>query len=198
MCLTLLNSLAWAALPIAAVLWGRSRGAAGAVFPIERPRVTLPFGAVTPPYGPGSPHRGVDLAPFPGSTGRPIVAVLGGVVTRVGSGSPWFGNYVVTRVSLPRAVRAADLAGRAVTIPPHTPVHLLYAHMHEVAVSEGKRVQAGQQLGTIGSTGYAFGPHLHLELRIGDYRNREVLNPLDLLTGLIPGLADTLEGDYHV
>lgn len=132
------------------------------------------------------------MAPWPGSTGRPIAAVVGGTVVRVQRDNPWFGNYVVTRVSYPREIAATDLRGAVRTVPAHQPFYLLYAHMHDVAVSRGDQVRAGQQLGTIGNTGFSFGPHLHLEMRLGYYADRDVVNPLEFLAGSIAGLRDEI------
>jgi murein DD-endopeptidase MepM/ murein hydrolase activator NlpD len=46
-------------------------------------------------------------------------------------------------------------------------------------VTEGQRVHAGAQLGTVGSTGRATGDHLHLEVRI----NGESVDPYNFLSG---------------
>ncbi len=59
------------------------------------------------------------------------------------------------------------------------PVFNLYGHMRGVEVKTGDHVDAGQPLGTVGSTGVAIGPHLHFEVRVGwnDYtatRNPEL------------------------
>lgn len=182
----------------AAIGWASTRRAGGVTFPIERPRVTLPFAATTPPYSPGTPHRGVDLSPFPGSTGRPIFAMLPGVVTRVAHSPSWFGNYVVTRSHSPATFTVPDLRGRARTIRQGEQFHLLYAHMHTTMARHGQRVGTGHQLGTIGSTGFSFGPHLHLELRLGDYRARDVVDPLAVLVAAIPGLAHSIEDGTRV
>jgi murein DD-endopeptidase MepM/ murein hydrolase activator NlpD len=45
-------------------------------------------------------------------------------------------------------------------------VSAMYAHLSEVDVRAGQVVAAGQQLGLIGMTGNATGPHLHFEVRI--------------------------------
>jgi murein DD-endopeptidase MepM/ murein hydrolase activator NlpD len=42
-----------------------------------------------------------------------------------------------------------------------------YAHLASIAVADGQAVEAGAQLGTVGSTGMATGPHLHYEVRHG-------------------------------
>lgn len=44
-----------------------------------------------------------------------------------------------------------------------------YCHMSSINVSKGQYVDASTQVGTIGQTGNAFGPHLHFELSSGDY-----------------------------
>lgn len=41
----------------------------------------------------------------------------------------------------------------------------LYAHMHEILVREGQRVNRGEIIGLVGNTGKSVGPHLHYEVR---------------------------------
>jgi murein DD-endopeptidase MepM/ murein hydrolase activator NlpD len=57
-----------------------------------------------------------------------------------------YGNYVVIRH--PNAATTA------------------YAHLERIAVRMGQRVQQGQNIGTVGSTGTATGPNLHFEYLI--------------------------------
>jgi murein DD-endopeptidase MepM/ murein hydrolase activator NlpD len=44
----------------------------------------------------------------------------------------------------------------------------LYAHMHDIFVNEEQRVRRGDIIGIVGNTGQSTGPHLHLELRLGN------------------------------
>ena len=48
----------------------------------------------------------------------------------------------------------------------------------EVKVSVGETVSQGQQIGTVGTTGYSFGNHLHFEVRV----KGESVQPLDYVT----------------
>ena len=54
---------------------------------------------------------------------------------------------------------------------------VVYAHCQSLNVKEGQNVKKGDSIGTIGMTGNATGPHLHLEIR---YSGRYV-DPMDVL-----------------
>jgi murein DD-endopeptidase MepM/ murein hydrolase activator NlpD len=41
----------------------------------------------------------------------------------------------------------------------------LYAHLSRINVRKGQRVDQGEVIGAVGSTGLSTGPHLHLEFR---------------------------------
>jgi murein DD-endopeptidase MepM/ murein hydrolase activator NlpD len=100
---------------------------------------------VTDRFGPrGSRfHTGID---FPARRGAPVVAARAGIVTFAGWDAGGYGNLVVVR---------------------HRPgIRTFYAHLSRVRVRKGARVSAGQRLGAVGATGFATGPHLHLELRL--------------------------------
>lgn len=53
----------------------------------------------------------------------------------------------------------------------------LYAHMQQLYVTVGQRVERGNALGKMGSTGRSTGPHLHFEVS----KNGVKLNPLTVL-----------------
>jgi murein DD-endopeptidase MepM/ murein hydrolase activator NlpD len=42
-----------------------------------------------------------------------------------------------------------------------------YAHLSQISVKAGQKVNSGQRIGRSGSTGNATGPHLHFEIRTG-------------------------------
>ena len=86
---------------------------------------------------PRSPHTGMDIAV---PEGTPVVAPWGGRVTLV-----------------------ADLyyTGNTVIIDHGYGVSTVYCHLSSVAVEEGQQIGQGADLGRVGMTGRATGPHLH-------------------------------------
>ena len=55
-----------------------------------------------------------------------------------------------------------------VVIEPDGGFSTVYACLAEVQTAAGDEVSAGTQIGTVGSSGMATGPHLHLELWLDD------------------------------
>lgn len=128
--------------------------------PVDGARITSSFGMRRHPIlGFGKLHKGID---FGAPTGTPIYAAGRGVVEEIGR-KGGYGNYVRIRHN--------------------TEVSTAYAHMSRFArgVSRGGRVEQGEIIGYVGSTGASTGPHLHYEVLRG---GRQV-NPrsIDLPTG---------------
>ena len=115
-------------------------------------RITSEFGAREAPVsGASTNHKGIDIG---ASTGSDVLAAaLGEVVISTYSASA--GNYVM--------------------ISHGGNVYTVYMHMDTVKVSVGDSVQKGSKIGTVGSTGYSTGPHLHFGLRV----DGEYVNPLN-------------------
>ncbi len=132
-------------------------------------------------YASGS-HSGTDIASKGKSIkGAKIIATKGGIVDSVNKGCKHnygktvscgcgggFGNYVVVRSSF-------KIDGKKVTL------RVIYGHMTSVKVKVGQYISSGQLLGTVGSTGYSTGPHLHFEFRLQNSPTAKIkkrLNPL--------------------
>jgi murein DD-endopeptidase MepM/ murein hydrolase activator NlpD len=101
--------------------------------------ITTHFGEVGP-YSPRG-HKGLDIA---AASGTPIVAAEEG------------------RVKL--AAATSDGYGIQVLIEHPDGTETRYAHLSRLAVQSGERVDRGQLIGSMGSTGYSTGPHLHFEV----------------------------------
>jgi len=97
-------------------------------------------------------HKGVDYA---APSGTPIHTTADGTVEFAG----WKSGY-----------------GNVVIVKHHGKYSTLYAHQSRIApsIKTGTKVSQGQLIGYVGSTGWATGPHLHYEFRIGN----QPVNPL--------------------
>jgi murein DD-endopeptidase MepM/ murein hydrolase activator NlpD len=91
-------------------------------------------------------HSGVDLA---ARRGVPVLAVTAGTVVYAGR-RPDYGKVV-------------DLRSRAGVVT-------RYAHLSAISagIRRGAVIAVGKQLGAVGATGNASGPHLHFEVRVGN------------------------------
>ena len=104
----------------------------------------------------GKGHTGVDIAAV---RGTPIYAVAAGKVTKVGYDNYW-GYYV--------------------QIEHDSTYSSLIMHMNALAsVKVGQKVSKGQQIGVVGSTGNATGPHCHLSI----LKNGKYIDPTTVLYG---------------
>jgi len=116
--------------------------------------VSTPFGAQRFVNGePRSPHSGIDIA---APAGTIIRAPLAG-----------------------RVVLLADmyLNGKTVAIGHGNGLVSVYSHMQAAVVHKGDWLEAGQQIGEVGATGRATGPHLHWGVRFHNAR----VNPDSML-----------------
>jgi len=100
-------------------------------------------------------HLGVDLG---GEKGDPIKPVMAGVVTYAGWDYSGYGNLVV--------------------ISHANGYESYYAHLSKIEVKIGQSVDMNTEIGKMGETGHATGPHLHLEI----HQNGVPLNPLTVLS----------------
>ncbi len=88
-------------------------------------------------------HNGLDLG---APAGTPVRAAKAGTVSFAGPSGD-YGNLIIV-----------DHPGGGSTY---------YAHLQSLGVKAGQSVEQGQQIGAVGATGLATGPHLHFEVRDG-------------------------------
>lgn len=119
-------------------------------------------GTITSKFGPRSAptegastyHKGIDIA---AAQGTPILASSAGeVVTAQYSASA--GNYAM--------IYHGD------------DIYTVYMHMSKLNVKAGDKVEQGDIIGLVGSTGFSTGPHLHFGIMI----NGNYVNPLNYVT----------------
>ena len=87
-------------------------------------------------------HQALD---FGAPVGTPVRATMTGRVTYAGWNNDGYGNLVILE---------------------NGAYQTYYAHLSEIPVSVGQRVEAGQIVGLSGNTGNSTGPHLHYEVRM--------------------------------
>jgi murein DD-endopeptidase MepM/ murein hydrolase activator NlpD len=119
-------------------------------WPVESGWISSAYGWRTDPFtGLYTLHAGIDFAAREGSD---VQSVAAGIVTDVGERSGYgqmveinHGNGYVTR----------------------------YGHNEKILVKVGDRVNKGQRISLIGSTGRSTGPHVHFEVMLND----AIVNP---------------------
>lgn len=123
-----------------------SNGTSGWVMPVTG-EVNSLYGHRTDVTGlpVGSNHPGVDIHK---NNGFPIYATKSGKVVYANEDKKPYTGY-----------------GKCVVIKQDDGHLVIYGHMSKMAVNFGDTIQQGQQIGNVGKTGYATGPHLHFEIR---------------------------------
>ena len=123
--------------------------------PIDGARLSSNFGMRKHPIlGYSKMHKGVDFA---APKGTPVYAGGNGIIEYVG----YNGGY-----------------GKSIRIRHNNAYKTVYAHLlgFQKSVSKGKRVNQGDIIGYVGSTGSSTGPHLHYEIL---FQNKQI-NPMKM------------------
>lgn len=112
-------------------------------FPLaDNRRIVAPYGEIRKSGEQLIRHLGTDFGSPKGSV---VAAINDGIVRKAGD-DPVYGNTVIVDHG----------AG----------IFSLYMHLDSIKAKIGQPVKYGQIVGTVGETGYATGPHLHLSIKI--------------------------------
>lgn len=95
----------------------------------------------------GGFHQGIDISSA-GVNGTDIVASKAGIVETAKMGKIGYGNHII--------------------ISHDDGTKTLYGHCESLCVVAGKRVNQGEKIACVGSTGHSTGPHLHFEIRMNN------------------------------
>ena len=101
-------------------------------------------------------HTGIDIA---APKGRKIVAADSGKVIFAGKKGGYGKSVLIYHGTSPKNGKT---------------ISSFYAHQSRILVKKGDIVKKGDEIGWVGSTGYATGPHLHFEMK----ENGVHVNPL--------------------
>lgn len=105
-------------------------------------RLSAPYGSRTNPGGKSAGfHDGIDI---PALSGTAITAAAAGTVREAAFNAEW---------------------GRYLVLDHGDGLETLYAHCLRLDVKAGDRVEAGDVIAAVGSTGMSTGPHLHFGVR---------------------------------
>lgn len=125
--------------------------------------LTSPYGNRTSPFtNTVDFHSGLDLA---AREGTPVLAAGGGRVVFAG------------RYPLRRNVRWWRY-GNVVVLAHGERYLTVYAHLQAISVRRGATLRRGEELGTVGNTGWSTSPHLHYEVRVRSENDDEPV-PVD-------------------
>ncbi len=117
-------------------------------------------GIVSSEYGKRNPatptvpknHTGIDLAAKQGTKIKSATA--GEVVLNSTEGD--YGNHLKIQIG---------------------EISVIYAHCNNIYVNQGDKVEQGQEIAEVGTTGNSTGPHLHFEVRVSE----RTINPREIL-----------------
>jgi murein DD-endopeptidase MepM/ murein hydrolase activator NlpD len=124
--------------------------------PVKNGWLSSHYGKRTDPFtGKSSWHAGVDFA---GKKGSDVVSVASGIVT---------------------LAKSKQGFGRLVEISHGNGYVTRYAHNSKLMVKVGDKVEKGQVIAKMGSTGRSTGPHVHFEV----VKNGQVVNPRKYVLG---------------
>ena len=123
----------------------------GSLVTTIQPIVAWPVnGVITLEFAESSPyqlfHTGIDIANANGQIRDPIHPAMDGTVIYAGEIFWGYGKHVIV-----------DHGNNVTTV---------YAHLNRIYVYEGQKVTITDVIGTMGSTGWSTGPHLHFEVRV--------------------------------
>ena len=140
---------------------GQSRRRAFLASPMAFSRVTSGFCDAHAP-DPANLARIISASTTRRATGTAVRAVGDGIVDFAG----WQNGY-----------------GNVVQIAHRQRPQTLYAHLSRIESAAGQRVEQGQRVGAVGATGWATGPHLHFEFRVGGQHQDPVTHRAQLRVG---------------
>ena len=110
--------------------------------PLEFTRVSSGYGLrFHPILGRNKAHLGVDYA---APTGTPVRTIADGLITFAGTQNGY---------------------GNVIEVTHRDNKSTLFAHLSRIDVKRGQRVEQGDFIGAVGTTGRSTGPHLHFEFR---------------------------------
>lgn len=160
----------------------------------ETKAISSYYGIREDPFGgdSSSDHRGLDITGGSGLGNTNIIAVQGGVVVYPTKDS---------NVACPSSNENSDCGGgygNHVIIQHSDGNYTLYGHLYEgsISVQAGDRVEQGQVIAKMGSSGSSTGAHLHFEVREGINSMDYAVDPLNYISSEQPRRSSSANTDF--
>jgi len=143
--------------------------------PLTYPRITsgFSFSRLHPILKVYTAHLGVD---YGAPVGTPVHATADGVVISAGWNGP---------------------SGRMVHLRHKNSYETLYLHLSQIFVKEGDRVEGGETIGLVGSSGESTGPHLDYRIKQGGRYINPLSKRFDPVAPLRPEFKDVFKKEVE-
>ena len=144
-------------------------------------------------YDSASIHNAWDLA---ASNQTPVLSVCNGTITKVSF--PYSSNTIDKSDK-----QGGNIIKLKCEVDENTNYYVTYAHLfpNSSKVSEGQKIDVGEEIASVGTTGYSTGPHLHFQVQSEDGTYLDGMSLINFTdetyTPSKPNIKPPIDGPYN-